>query len=123
MKRAARLLTVAISLTSAACDPLVFDRACTAILVYGLSVTVVDAATGESICDATVTAVEGTFTGTFERFGRSPTCSYAGAPERAGTYEVRVAREGYQPAVARNVRVTADECHVMGVRLTIPLAR
>jgi hypothetical protein len=124
MKRVACLLTAAVCLTAAACgNPLLGPRACTAVLIYGLNVTVVDASTGERICDATVLAVDGTFTGTFERFGSPPACSYAGAPERRGTYEVRVTREGYQPAVARNVRVDADECHVMPVTLTIALAR
>ena len=125
MKRVACVLTTAVSLFAVACgNPLLGPwTACTAILIYGLNVTVVDASTGERICDATVLAVDGAFTGAFERFAFSPACSYAGAPERRGTYEVRVTKEGYQPAVVRNVRVDADECHVIPVTLTIALTR
>ena len=56
-----------------------------------------------------------------EVFPGSP-CSYAGPWERAGLYDVTVTKSGYADAVQRAVRVTADECHVQTVVLTIRLS-
>ena len=101
-------------------DPVV----CTTIAVQAITLTVVDGASGQRICDATVTAVDGSFSQGLPPFpGSAPDCTYSGPTERAGTYEVRVSRAGYQPATASNVRVAADECHVIPVRLTVTLNR
>lgn len=96
---------------------------CTLIAVEALTVVVTDAATGVRVCDATVSVVDGGFTAILRAFGPAQDCSYAGPTERAGRYEVRVARAGYQTTVRRDVLVTADECHVIPVRLDIPLPR
>jgi hypothetical protein len=97
---------------------------CTTIAVQAITLTVVDGVSGQRVCDATVTVVDGSFSQVLPPFPGSATeCTYSGPTERAGTYEVRVSRAGYQPATERNVRVTADECHVMPVRLTVTLSR
>jgi len=97
---------------------------CTTIAVQAITLTVVDGVSGQRVCDATVTAVDGSFSQVLPPFpGSAPDCTYSGPTERAGTYELRVSRAGYQPAIERNVRVTADQCHVMPVRLTVTLNR
>ena len=101
-------------------DPVV----CTTIAVQAITLTVVDGVSGQRVCDATVTVVDGSFSQALPPFPGSATeCTYSGPTERAGTYEVRVSRAGYQPATERNVRVTADQCHVIPVRLTVTLNR
>ncbi len=101
----------------AACGGLV--KSCTMVAASGLNVTVVDDATGQPICDATVTAADGSFTETLEETG----CSFGGARERPGTYTVSAAKAGYTTASQSGVVVTADECHVRPVTVTLRLAR
>jgi hypothetical protein len=115
-------IVFALGLLLPACEELQEPRACTAVAIDALTVTVVDAATGRRLCDATVTVIDGSFTEDLRAFGTSPSdCSYSGATERAGRYEVRASRSGYAPAVARDVRVDADECHVIPVMLSLSL--
>jgi len=100
-------------------DPIV----CTAIAVDALVVTVVDATTGQRICDAKVVAVDGSFSEELRLFGSPPECTYSGPTERAGRYDVRATRAGYEPASTTGVRVTRDECHVVPVRVIIQMPR
>jgi hypothetical protein len=97
--------------------------ACTTQFVYGLAVTVLDKATGQRICDAQVTAVSGSYRETLEPRGPSAACTYAGAGERDGVYELSATKAGYTPATNSNVRVGADQCHVIPVRVTLELDR
>jgi hypothetical protein len=112
-----------VGLGAAGCEQPAEPRVCTAIAVDALVVTVTDGASGPRICDATVIAVDGSFSQELRGFPGGTDCTYSGPTERAGTYEVRVSKPGYVPATVTNVRVTADECHVIPVRLTIPLTR
>lgn len=96
---------------------------CTAIAVEGLNVTVTDAATGQRLCDGTVTVREGGFSAELRRFGGPFDCVHTGPTERAGRYEVQVTRARYATVTRADVVVTADECHVIPVMLTIPLDR
>ena len=105
------------------CDSPADPVICTAIAVDAIVVTVLDGASNQRICDATVTAVEGSFRQELRGFPAGTDCTYSGPTERAGVYEVRVAKSGYVPATMTNVRVTADECHVIPVRLTVTLNR
>ena len=100
-------------------DPIV----CTAIAVDALVVTVVDATSGERICDARVVAADGSFSEPLRPFGSPPECTYSGPTERAGLYEVRATRAGYEPARTTSVRVTRDECHVIPVRVVLQMLR
>lgn len=97
--------------------------ACTAIAVDALVVTVVDASSGERICDAKVVAADGAFSEELRRFGSPQECTYSGPTERAGLYEVRATRAGYEPARTTSFRVTRDECHVIPVRVIVQMQR
>jgi hypothetical protein len=116
-----RLLLPILGLLLTACEETLERRFCTAIAVDALTVTVTDAATGLRICDATVTATDGAFSAELQGFGPGPDCSYSGPTERAGRYEVRATRAGYEVAVRTGVTVTADECHVIPVRVAVDL--
>ena len=94
---------------------------CTMIAVSSLNVTVRDTATGQRVCDAAVVAIQGGDRYELRRTGDPQGCGYAGPEERAGVFEVRATRPGYQAARVENVRVDADECHVIPVALTVDL--
>jgi len=94
---------------------------CTAQFVCGLAVTIQDPATRRRVCDAQVTAVSGSYRETLIVLGSSADCSYAGAGERAGVYDLSASKAGYATATMSSVRVDADVCHVIPVRVTLPL--
>jgi hypothetical protein len=120
MKKIAWL--VAAALGAAGCGDGPNPVVCTAIAVSALTVTVVEAATNQPICDAEVTVTDGAFRATLPVFPTSGTdCRYSGPFERPGTYAITVRRAGYPTAVQSGVRVTSDECHVIGVPVTIRL--
>jgi hypothetical protein len=94
--------------------------ACTAYAAAGLSVSVQSAASGQPICDASVTASEGSYS---ERLFESG-CTFTGAYERAGNYVVRASREGFRAAEVGPVAVVmgGGQCpHVELRRVTIQL--
>ena len=98
--------------------------ACTAIAVSSLNVTVRDASTGARICDATVVAIHQGERFELMRFPEGPeACSYSGPWERAGVFELRIDRAGYESAAVSGIRVTSDECHVIPVQVAIELRR
>ena len=105
------------------CDKPTEPPVCTAIAVDALVVTVVDASSGQRICDAKVVAVDGSFSEELRLFGSPQECTYSGPTERAGLYEVRATRAGYEPASTTSVRVTRDECHVIPVRVIVQMQR
>jgi len=122
------MLTVALFATIlTSCDELRSPQApggaCTTQFIYGLSVTVQDKATGQRICDAQVTAASGSYRETLDPRGPSVACTYAGAGEREGVYELGATKAGYSPATQNNVRVGMDQCHVIPVRVTLELDR
>ena len=87
---------------------------CTRELRYGIEMLVVDADSGvPSASGATMTLREGTYVES--TIGREDGSLLVGAPERAGTYTVTVARSGFHTWVQTDVVVTADECHVQTV--------
>jgi hypothetical protein len=99
------------------------DLACTAQFVFGLSVTVQGVDSGQRICDAEVIAVEGSYHETLRSFGPSESCTYPGAGERPGVYEIRASKEGFRLATVADVRVGSDPCHVIPVPVTLVMAR
>ena len=122
LRSAMALLPLAVSACASVSDP--SDGViCTLQAVSSLNVTVRDAATSQRLCDATVVAVQSGVSYDLRLSGPPEACTYSGPEERAGAFEVRVTRPGYQAASAANVRVTADECHVIPVQLTIDLRR
>lgn len=94
---------------------------CPAVATAGLTVEVSNAVTGQAVCDAGVTATDGSYT---ERLVQA-SCTYVGAFERPGSYQVRAERAGFVSKQVGPVQVAMENgrCpHVRGVRVTIPLA-
>jgi hypothetical protein len=56
------------------------------IVLWGLRVTVTDQ--GARVCDATVIAIDGSYTETLIAIGSDINCVYTGAPEREGQYRI-----------------------------------
>jgi hypothetical protein len=81
---------------------------CKSDSVAGLNVTVVDGATQQRICDASVTATDGDYTETLKDYGG--TCRYTGAWDRAGTYAITATKSGYGTASLQGVVVKVDDC-------------
>ena len=90
---------------------------CTDIAEAGLTVYVLDQTTGAPICNATVTATDGTYTETLQQTSPASGCYYAGAYERAGTYDVTVAAPGYATSSQSGIVVPSGVCHVQGQTL------
>jgi hypothetical protein len=117
----------ALAMGSAGCheqgNPQAPDGACTAQFVYGLNVTVQDRVTGQRICDAQVIAVSGSYRETLDPRGPTESCTYAGAGERRGTYDITASKSGYISTAQTGIRVDADQCHVIPVKVTLELIR
>jgi hypothetical protein len=99
------------------------ELACTAQFVYGLTVTVQDVDSSQRICDAEVVAVDGSYRKTLQAFGPPESCTYPGAGERPGVYELRASKAGFRLASVADVRVGSDPCHVIPVPVTLVMAR
>jgi hypothetical protein len=96
--------------------------ACPAIAQAGLDVGVAIDQTAEAVCDAAVTATDGSYA---ERL-ITTSCRYVGAFERPGTYVLRVEAPGFLTKEVSDVRVIrgAGQCpHVQAARLDIQLSR
>ena len=117
------VLLAAAFLGLAGCDKPTDPRVCTAIAVDALVVTVVDASSGQRICDAKVVALDGSFSEDLRPFGSGQDCTYSGPTERAGVYAIRATKVGYETVTMNGVRVTRDECHVIPVMVTIQLKK
>jgi hypothetical protein len=83
------------------------DYVCTAAcaIAVGLDAGVTDDQTGAQICDATVTAIDGSYSEELQTTTDATGCRYRGAFSRAGFYSVRAEREGFLPMTLSNVRV------------------
>ena len=116
-----KVLCLLAALGLAACTEEREPIACAAYAAAGLSVTVTDAATGQPICDATVTATDGAYSEKLFAVG----CAYTGAYERAGTYVVRASRDGYTPKEVAAVKVVmgGGDCpHVQEAKVSVSLS-
>lgn len=94
--------------------------ACTNEARSGLRVTVTDKVTGMRICDAVVTAVDGSYSEKLLASGGPADCQYQGAFERPGRYTVTAvvgARTGSSPVTV----VDEDGCHVDGQAVSVAL--
>jgi hypothetical protein len=113
-----KLLVLAPCLTVLACDDSLV--ACPAVALAGLDVNVTSTSSSQPICDATVTAVEGSHSERLAPVG----CRYQGAYERPGTYTIRAERPGFAPLELSGVRVvmgTGPCPHVQTVTVALPL--
>jgi hypothetical protein len=98
---------------------------CSADFRTGLEVTVLDARTGELLGDYTVrvTGQRDRPPGALAESARVRAPGpWRGAGEAPGLYAVRVTRPGHVPWDSAGVRLTADACHVIPVRLRVALA-
>ena len=102
-------------------DPVEIPLLCTANLVHGVWVDVVDDLTGEPLSEGTSGRLfDGPYREEMMWIGEA---TFVGAPERPGVYSVSIFNPRYRTWVASNVVVTADECHVMPIRLTARMVR
>ncbi len=95
-------------------------RACTAVFIYGVNASVTDAETGAAVSGATLTLTEGDYSEIMEEVS-SGSGQYVGAGERAGTYALTIAADGYASQMIENIVVEGDECHVTGVTRELAL--
>lgn len=86
-----------------------------------LRVRVIDAA-GAPVCDATVVAHDGSFSGALRGLpgDASTPCFFTGPEERAGTYRIDVTARG--ATATASAKVSADSCHVRTQDVTVALA-
>ncbi len=111
-------------LFASACDTAEPDIVCTLEARPGIIIEARDAVTGEGVAGAVGILTDGDYLETMfipEEDDVSP--RLVGAYERAGTYDVIVAKEGYTTWRMRSVKVERDECHVMTVHLEARLER
>ena len=108
-----------LGLDRGCCPP---TQVCTAEVRAGLAIRVVEAATGEGIVGAVVTATEGDYVETLEG-PASSSGAHTGAYERAGTYLLTVEAEGYVSQAVNDVEVVSEPCacHVTPAERTIEL--
>ncbi len=117
----AALLSVILGLASCTNDPISF--ACTDEARASIMVTVLDSVTGTGLArGATVVLQDGAYSDSSVFGPGDPipgdSVFYATQTyERAGTYSVRVRRPGYALWAREGVQVTADQCHVVTVRV------
>lgn len=105
-------------LALSACDT---PGACTLEARFGMRAFLRDSVTGAAYTDsAVVIAREGTFADTLKTFGISDSV-WMGLAERAGTYRLDVAAQGYHAWSRNDLRVTAGECHVQPIDVTVRL--
>ena len=119
-RRVKRALLVLGALCCLQCRKDRAEFACAAYAAAGLSVEVMNAATAQPICDATVVATEGPYS---ERLFEL-SCRFVGAYERPGTYVVAVTRPGFVPKEVSPVHVImgGGDCpHVQEVRVPVAL--
>jgi len=125
-------MCLAAALAFSACT----TTSCKTFIQIGLVVRVVDPS-GAGVCNAVVTATDGSFS---EALGpgnpsvqqsNSPVvqrgtpndpalCGYSGVAERVGTYSISVTAHGVSKIVP-GVRVTAEGCHVKPVAIIVAL--
>jgi hypothetical protein len=117
-KLLARAVTLLMILGAVGCDDDSFTNACTAIYVYGVSIEVKDAVTGAPLEGVTAEIRDGAFV---DPSVVVSTSIVNGAGERAGTYSIVIRKAGYRDWTKTGVVVTADRCHVKGVRLVAAL--
>jgi hypothetical protein len=122
MTRRPLLLSALLIVTALSCGQDDVSGVCTTIAAAGLSVHVTDAVTAQPLCDATVTAVDGSYT---ERLFQTSCGYHVGAFERPGTYVVQAERPGFAPKAVPGVQVVMEtgRCpHVREVQLEIALS-
>ena len=114
---------IVLALLTGCSDP-VEGFACTGVIVFGVTIEVVDDVTGETLAAEGTSGrlIEGSYQEDMEHHGTGRTV-LAGAAERAGVYSVSVFNPMYRTWVASNVVVLDLGCHVEEVKLTARMVR
>lgn len=87
---------------------------------YGLSITLIDADTSQTINEeASIVIFEEEYSELL-RFSEV-TNSFLGAFDRVGIYQISVASNRYQSQLIANIEVTRDDCNVVTKQITITL--
>lgn len=116
-----RMALVLLSVSRLGCGQDRVLDGCPAVAAAGLAVSLTSEATAQPVCDASVTAADGSYS---ERLMQT-SCTYVGAFDRPGTYVVRAEEAGFVPKEIRQVQVVmgSGRCpHVQEVRLAVRLA-
>lgn len=98
--------------------------ACPTIAAANFTVVVTDAATGQRICDATVTAQDSATSesASLSVNGGASDCGYSGGfYERPGTFTITATKTGYLSASKSGVAVTKGECNVVSAQVALQL--
>ena len=94
---------------------------CTDVFVYGLNVSVKDAATNATLQEGVlVKAVDGSYVETLQN-EESTSTVFVGAGERAGNYVLTVSKPGYETYTSGVITLTADDCHVIPKEIAVVL--
>lgn len=96
----------------------VFPGVCTLEAVYGVNVSLMDAA-GEPITDAVLVLTDGDYQETMEALRPG---DYAGAVERAGDYSLSIDAAGFAPVMLEGLRVLSGRCHVVAITREVALS-
>ncbi len=103
------------------------DVACTEEYVFGLTIEVIDKATGESIACNVTAIIEDTGYSEEVTSVNSGECDNAqylqGAGERSGIYNIHVSKEGYLDWSVYNIEVKSNVCHVETVHIIAELEK
>lgn len=104
------VLAIACAVAPLSCE---VNHGCDAAIEWALRVRVLDAATGASICDATVTFESGQQTGMLEPLEEGEGCVYVGAGGLVGEFSVAVSVENYCAQQRDGVRVETEGCDLL----------
>ncbi len=94
---------------------------CTDEAVAGIDVSVIDSSSGNPICDATIVITDGTYSETLHETSTDTSCSYSGAYERAGTYDLVASAPNKTNVTQTGIVVMAGACHVLPQSITIEM--
>ena len=107
------LRLMAVMAIGVGCNACASDgRECTSIAVWSFRVHVADSSTGEQICDANVTASEGSMDTQLTPLGE-PDCIYVGVAEQLGTFTITTEKAGYRTSATTITVDQSDGCHVI----------
>ncbi|TYK64860.1 hypothetical protein [Colwellia echini] len=103
------------------------DVACTEQYVSGLTIEIIDKATGEPIaCNVTAIIEDNDYSEEVTSFssGECDNAQYLqGAGERSGIYNIHVSKEGYLDWSVYNIELTSNVCHVETVHIIAELEK
>ena len=111
MRRLACVIVALLAMPGCRCRTPFCGEPCFALCVIavGLDVGVANAATGAPICDATVSATDGSYSEELQATTDARGCRFRGAFSRPGVYSVRAERQGFLPMTLSRVTVVAGK--------------